>query len=470
MAQLNEEISGKPTLVYDPVDYVINEANELLRAGQQLIKAESYESGIDQLSDALALMVDNFGELDSRNGVFYLEYGKALLDQGDLLLHPPQKSPKAIGEKKGDLEGEQSEEKDPLPREDALTKSKPVDHVDNLNPPEAKTKEDGNSKIDWAAPDISGPAPEKLKDTSDPKNESNQTISVWEQTIAAKEGADSAAENRELAWQLFETARVIYANDEKMPDWEKSRKLGKVHLLLGEVALGGGNVNKGYEEFTASIKLFGKCLQISDPNIGRAQQLAGLCAVHQQELEAAQFHYTAAAENHNIHLEEILVKEGVMESKKPGEPESEDIEFVDMKYLVALKEKVGEQSDIYKKCFEIFGIVNDLIDRVEELMEEEAQKKKQVADVMKIIAEKMKSGEFLNRKPAKEDVPGKVNSVTSAPKVTEQMAFDLSQQPAGTEVKELGTFGGVTRKVKRAAPLGIRRKEEESVCKKIKTV
>lgn len=468
MAQLNKEISVKTALVYDPAAYVLNEANELLRTGQKLVKAKSYELGIDQLSDALALMVDNFGELDSRNGLFYLEYGKALLTQGDILastMSSPQQKQELTVVEKGDLEGEQSEEKDPLPGEDAMTKS--VDHVNNFNPLEAKTKDDGYNKKDQILPTNSVLPNTKLKDSTDLK--SNEVKANEDQTSAVKEGADSSADTRELAWQLFETARVIFVNDKNMQDRERFTQLGLVHHLLGEVALGGGSFEKGYQEFTTCIKLLGKSLQISDPKIGRAQQLAGLCAVHQQELQAAQFHYTAAAENHNMHLEEILIKEGVMEPKKPEVPESEDIEFVDRKYLEALKEKLGEQSDIYKKCSEIFGIVNDLIDRVEELMVEEEQKKQQVADVMKIIAEKMKSGEFLGCKPTKVNVPSTSNSLTSDPKVTEQTGFDVSQQPVTAKVQELGTFGGLARKVKRAAPLGIKREQEETVCKKIKT-
>merc|ERR1719193_1603906 len=192
----------------------------------------------------------------------------------------------------------------------------------------------------------------------------------------------------------FETARITVANDEKMEDNEKSLLLGEVHCLLGEVALGGGNFDRGYGEFSTSIKLLGKSLRLSDPKIGKVQQLAGLCAVQGRQLEAAQFHYTAAAENHNMHLEELLVAAGVMKARDPNEPESEDIEFVDRKYIDLLKEKVGEESEIFKKCFDVFGIVNDLIDRVEELMEEEEQKKAEVANVMKVLAEKMRSGEL----------------------------------------------------------------------------
>jgi len=468
MAQLKEETSeltsGKMAANLAQI-----EAHGLLLAGQKLVKEECYESGIDQLSDALALMVENFGELDSRTSIYYLEYGKALLAQGDVLtnmLSSPQENDQ---DKVG-----QSEEKEPLPSEEEKT-SKPEAPAQNISQSKTVGVHDIIQDLDkkdkllqgkeGAISVVNGTSGDTLQ--SDTKVCDPPTNPIPPNEDPSKVAADSAAENRELAWQLFETARITVANDEKMEDKEKSLLLGEVHCLLGEVALGGGNFDRGYGEFSTSIKLIGKALRLSDPKIGRVQQLAGLCAVQGRQLEAAQFHYTAAAENHNMHLEELLVAAGVMKAKNPNEPESEDIEFVDRKYLDLLKDKVGEESQIFKKCFDIFGIVNDLIDRVEELMEEEEQKKAEVANVMKVLAEKMKSGDF----PGLTALKGEAASTKAKdPVVTEQVGFDSSQQPESAEVKELGTFGGIRRKVKRVAPLGLKLENKDAVRKKARTL
>lgn len=469
MAQLKEETSVELTSG-KKANLAQIEAHGLLLAGQKLVKEECYESGIDQLSDALALMVKNFGELDSRTSVYYLEYGKALLAQGDVLMNMLSSPQENDQDKVG-----QSEEKEPLPTEEEKT-SKPEAPAQNISQSKTGDVHDIIEDLDkkdklllqgeaGAISVLNGTSGDTLQ--SDTKVCDPPTNPIPPTEDPSKVASDSAAENRELAWQLFETARITVANDEKMEDKEKSLLLGEVHCLLGEVALGGGNFDRGYGEFSTSIKLLGKALRLSDPKIGRVQQLAGLCAVQGRQLEAAQFHYTAAAENHNMHLEELLVVTGVMKAKDPNEPESEDIEFVDRKYLDLLKGKFGEESLIFKKCVDIFGIVNDLIDRVEELMEEEEQKKAEVANVMKVLAEKMKSGDF----PGLTAIKGEATSTKAKdPVVTEQVGFDSSQQPESSEVKELGTFGGIRRKVKRVAPLGLKLENKEAVRKKARTL
>jgi len=452
MALLNDEMSAKLTSV-NKVESVLKEASELLSSGKKLIKEEKYDEGIDQLSDALALAVETFGELDSKNSVYYIEYGKALLSQGDMLTNMVKQQ-----QLEGERVEEQSDEKEPLPVKSPIggengISDKPAMETSVAVPIQAVHCTEERSKAE------SGGATVAQSQTADSAVKDNNEEA--QSTEGKTTEADSAAENRELAWQLFETARVIIANDEQKDAKIKALQLGEIHNLLGEVALGGGNFDKGYEEFSTSIKLLGKSLQLSDPKIGRAQQLAGLCAVHGQQLEAAQFHYTAAAENHNMRLEELLIGAGAMEQKNPEEPESADIEFVERKYLDILKEKAGEESDLYKNCMEIFGIINDLIDRVEEMMEEEELKKAEVAKVMQVFAEKMKSGGIPGLETLKANGSTVVKSKADGPVVIEQCGFDSSNQPAGSEVKKLGTFGG---KVKRKS------KSVESVSKKIRTV
>jgi len=278
---------------------------------------------------------------------------------------------------------------------------------------------------------------------------------------------DRKAENLNLAWQLFDTARVIITNNKEMNAMEKSLQMGDVHHSLGEVALAEGNFDRGYEEFTKSVKLLGKSLKLSDPRIGRVQQLAGLCAVYEGYLEAAQFHYTAAAENYNIRLEELLVEAGVLKPKNPSDPESEDIEFIDRKYLDILKARVGEQSDVFKKCLNNFDIVNDLVGRVEEIVEEEEQNKSEIIKLMKLLELKMKNGEIPGVKSLNAKGDDVVECKNSGQVVTEQFRFDSSPKPVTGEVKNLGTFGG---KVRRLASLGKMQEVVGSPSKKVRTM
>jgi len=419
-------------------DAVLREAHEMLVSGRKLVK-EGCDSGISQLSDALALMVKNFGELDIKNRIYYIEYGKALLAQDDVLTNALKH-----------LEHELVEDKQESKEEGALEES--VKEVQNVN---SLTTQTGIDAVE------AGQLSKEPEQTNCKEGQSKE-----EETKKNGE-VDRKAENLKLAWQLFDTARVIITKNEEMDEKEKSLQMGDVHQSLGEVALAGGNFDRGYEEFTTSVKLIGKSLKLSDPRIGRLQQLAGFCAVYGGNLEAAQYHYTAAAENHNIRLQELLVGAGVLKPMNLDEPESEAIEFVDRKHLDILKAKVGEQSDLFKICLNNFDIVNDLIDRVEEINAEEEQSKSEVFKMMKLLELKMKNGEIPGMKSFNVKSNGAVECKSSGQVVTEQFGFDSSPKCVTGEVKNLGTFGG---KVKRLTSLGIGQEVVGSPSKKVRTI
>lgn len=231
-------------------------------------------------------------------------------------------------------------------------------------------------------------------------------------------------EERELAWELLESARVIMSKDPKADPV----KLAEIHTLLGDVSVEDGNFDRGYEEYTAAIKVYGKNVSLSDKRLAGAQQLAGICALYDQQLDAAMFHYTAAAECFNNRLTDLLVGEGIMEKK---EEESEDIEFVDETLIDKLKEKVGEDSEVYKECMELNGIVQNLIDRVNEV-DAQAAEDAQNPDMSKIVAE-------LSQKLA-EKVMSAANAESGAPAESGN-AFD-APTTNDEAVNSLGTFGG----------------------------
>jgi len=418
-------------------DAVIREAHEMLVSGRKLVK-EDNDSGISQLSDALALMVKNFGESDIKNSIYYIEYGKALLLQDDVLTNALKH-----------LEHELCEDEQELEEKGALEES--VKEVQNVSSSLVQAEIDADKVVELS---------NEQEQTDGKEGQSNEDTKTNGEV-------DRKAENLNLAWQLFDTARVIITNNKEMNAMEKSLQMGDVHHSLGEVALAEGNFDRGYEEFTKSVKLLGKSLKLSDPRIGRVQQLAGLCAVYEGYLEAAQFHYTAAAENYNIRLEELLVEAGVLKPKNPSDPESEDIEFIDRKYLDILKARVGEQSDVFKKCLNNFDIVNDLVGRVEEIVEEEEQNKSEIIKLMKLLELKMKNGEIPGVKSLNAKGDDVVECKNSGQVVTEQFRFDSSPKPVTGEVKNLGTFGG---KVRRLASLGKMQEVVGSPSKKVRTM
>lgn len=377
-------------------------AQNLLEEGKKIVEeGKEFDAGIDKISEALAMVVSGYSELAPQTAPFYMEYGKALLRQSkaeeDVFSRLESENVKPATT--ADVP-EETDEKEPL-------------EEDEKEPLEDEKQNDGATEENG---EMSDPV-EFPVSTPQVVNESESAETNPAPAEEAEGKGDDGAESqnmsdgRELAWQLFETARVVYANGE-FPN--KGVLLADVHQCLGDVAVEDNNFDRGYQEYTDSIKCLGPSVELSNPLIGKLQQLAGMCALYAQQNEAAIFHYTAAAENHNMQLEEHLVKAGVMEPKPADAPETEEIEFVDEEYLAKLKEKVGEESSDFKTCSTLFAIVNDLIDRVEEIqaLEDEAQLK--VQEMIKKLATQLGKGQG-----------GEVAGPTEpAPAIVEQNGFD----------------------------------------------
>jgi len=282
-----------------------------------------------------------------------------------------------------------------------------------------------------ASAPVPPPAPTSAKSS---KLEVVQEDAPPAKPAAADEEKDDLVEERELAWEMLESTRIILQKNAEL----NASKIADVHTLLGDVAMEDGNFDRAYEEYTQAIKLFGKSASktLADRRLASAHQLAGVCALYDQQMEAGQFHYTAAAECFNNILTEILVKEGIMER---AQEETEDIEFVDEENLKKLKEKVGAESTLYKEAMELSGIVDNLIERVNDIADqmEEDMKNPEMSKIVQELGQKLAS---------------QVASAMAGGGAQE--GFDKPSAPTGEvseeikKVNTLGTFGSTGTKRK----------------------
>lgn len=379
----------------------------LLRSGKNLVAAGEFEEGIDQLSLGLETMASRHGQMATECGPFYIEYAKALLRQA-------------------------KKEEGVLTKVEEMAKKQLAGGSESKEEPEEDEKE---------------PLPDTKSET--PK-EGEPTAEVTESKVDEGQGEEeeNMTEGKELAWQLFETARVIYAKSDAS---DKDLRLADIHQSLGDVAVEDGNFDRGYEEFTAALKLFGTTVKLSDARIGETQQLAGMCALYMDQNQAAQFHYTAAAESYNMRLEELLTAEGVLEPRAEEE-QGEDIEFVDKEVVEKLKTKLGETSAKYKDVAEAFSIMNDLIDRVEDLMAQQDEDQEKIQAIVAKLA-----GALGGAAAATGIAPGSAATGEPVPlepptsMVTEQNAFDAPTAGAN-QVNALGSFGKASEQIGFDAP------------------
>lgn len=339
---------------------------ELLEAGIALTDSEE---AIDVLSRALELIVAKEGELHPSTARFYHEYGRALVESSkadqDVFAKIESET------KKGD-----TDEKQEIPAEEAAKEASPK------NDEEATPAETEAAPSEPSAPTTDATATEAGSSKAEaPSNEEGGEAAT--SSTETKSTAEMV-EARELAWELLETARVVY---EKSGE-ERHLEIASVHCLLGDVSMEDGNFARAYQEYVKATQLFGKHAGVADRRLGSAHQLAGLCSLYDQQNEASIFHYTAAAEAFNNALTETLVKHEIME--RPAE-ETEDIEFVDEALIEKMKEKAGEESEAYKEVMELNGIVNNLIERIEEIQEqmENDAKNPQMQEILAKLGQKI---------------------------------------------------------------------------------
>jgi len=409
-------------------------AEGLFKDAKIAAEAKRWDKATEFFSLALELIVGDLGELHPDTCKFYLEYGKALLESS--------KADKDVFAKiaedhkqnnVGDKETTSEEQKKPESESPTVTSESPTEKSESV----------ASVTADSMPPrqELAASAP-----VQQPATAKSSKLEVVQEDEPAKPATDEEksdlVEERELAWEMLESTRIIL----KKNATENATKIADVHTLLGDVAMEDGNFDRAYEEYTEAIKLFGKSASktLADRRLASAHQLAGVCALYDQQMEAGQFHYTAAAECFNNILTEILVKEGIME--RP-EVETEDIEFVDEGNLKKLEEKVGAESALYKEAMELSGIVDNLIERVNDIADqmEEDMKNPEMSKIVQELGQKLAS------QVASAMAGGGAQEGFDKPSASSGRESDDTKQ-----VNSLGTFGssGTKRKADSAGVNG----------------
>jgi len=326
----------------------------LFLAAEELEKSGKPEA-LDTYSKALEAMVSVKGELHVDCVLFYDRYAKALLESSKL-----SGSVFALIEQQKGKEIKQAPVEAPVAASPTVTEN-------------AAATKDTSSDVNMEEEKSEVPC-YKVATENSPS----------EEKCEEKAGDKDMVGLRQLAWELFETARVILEKQEP----RDNLRLAGIHQNLGEVAMEDGNFDRAYKELLEAIIILGKVVTESDERLAGAHQVAGLCSLCNQQIEAAGFHYTAAAEGFNFKLTNILVQNAVLERPNVDAPE---IQFVKKDDLEKLKAKLGEEHADYVKAAELNAKINNLIGRVIDInyQEEEAAENPDIHSVVKDIAAKL---------------------------------------------------------------------------------
>ncbi|XP_048585968.1 nuclear autoantigenic sperm protein isoform X3 [Nematostella vectensis] len=335
------------------------EIAKLMGKGKRHFICSEILDAVKCLEEATKRLDKRYGKTnEDKCGEAYLWYGKALFElarmEGGVLGNALQD---AIDEK-GDQNGEESESTNGAPS-DKKTDEQEVDskeEKDELIGESSKSEEkpaDDKKASEEAAGDENK---DELMEGEEEEEEEEEEEGDDDED-KADEGADEASDKdeptyMELAWQVFELARLIF---EKRDSKEGKLLLAQCHLKLGEIQM-------EQEQFMPAIDDFLKCLDIQKEHLEEDNRLLaetayniGLSFSFQSMHDKAKKYYSQALEvlEKRMNCLQKSIDEADSKSKGKGKADDEDPTVKNRKELEELqdlfpeiKAKVDEASDL----------------------------------------------------------------------------------------------------------------------------
>lgn len=262
------------------------EASEHMSKGLAAYANQDFETAVMQLSQGVSLIEQIYGPMSILTADALFNYGRALLENG-------VKNMGLLGDKQVAKEDEKKEE-------DAVSENELEEEDD-----EDEQAPDMSRKIFSFEADI---------DLSDKDFENSD-----EAEISGDQAENSKAEDDfDLAWQSFESARVIYthhleqpsdvssssANPPPMPANVKKiqHKLGEVLLALGDLSLESENFQQAIADYQQAVKVKQQCLEPHDRRIAEAIYKLAVAYEYLPDRPQAKAHLISVTEVLEAHI------------------------------------------------------------------------------------------------------------------------------------------------------------------------
>uniref|UniRef100_A0A6J0SVA2 Nuclear autoantigenic sperm protein isoform X1 n=1 Tax=Pogona vitticeps TaxID=103695 RepID=A0A6J0SVA2_9SAUR len=163
-----------------------------------------------------------------------------------------------------------------------------------------------------------------------------------ESTVEEKESEEDEVGNLELAWDMFELAKVIYKRQDTK---EAQLHAAQAHLKLGEVSIESENYLQAIEEFHSCLALQQKYLEAHDRLLAETHYHLGLAYHYNNQYDEAVQQFSKSVEvidKRLVMLAERLKAKG--EGSIDDEKEIEELEEL----LPEIKEKIEDSKESQK--------------------------------------------------------------------------------------------------------------------------
>ncbi|KAJ9060448.1 hypothetical protein DSO57_1030810 [Entomophthora muscae] len=234
------------------------EASEFMSRGLTAYANQDFETAVSQLSQGVVLIEQIYGPMSVLTADALFNYGRALLENA-------VKNTDLLGEKNLSKDAEKPHE----------------DEEEGVSGSEEDEEEEEDEAPDMSKKIFSFQAEIDLSD-----NESEVSAEPEKQDNQAQEDKAEDEDDFALAWQSFDSARVIYMHHlDQQPDAPSSssnppptpenirkirHKLGEVLLALGDLSLESENFQQAIIDYQEAVQAKQQCLEPHDRRIAEA--------------------------------------------------------------------------------------------------------------------------------------------------------------------------------------------------------
>jgi len=317
----------------------IEHAQELMIEGKRDLLIHAIPDAVSNFSEACELMVKHKGETAIESAEAYLYYGRALLELSRVEAGVLGNALDGV-----DMESKTEFEED-SPVEDTETMT--IDEKSEIEAKVADALEANFETHDMVARAHSG-------DNSDEESEDEMMQREEEdksgEGIGSEEKMDTEVGNLELAWQMFELAKVIFSKAGNLTKECESL------TLLGEVSLENSNFKQAVEDLTTCLARRCAGMPADSRSIAETHYQLGVAQAHSGDYASAEKSLRAAISVLNARISNL---------KKMEVSENITKELSDLETLIyEIKERTSDHKEMqrgtYKEDKDFVPMYNDV--------------------------------------------------------------------------------------------------------------
>ncbi|KAF2074002.1 hypothetical protein CYY_004678 [Polysphondylium violaceum] len=288
---------------------LVEDAYSKEKVADMLSKDKDYSSACLLLAEALENLTGVYGQLSIKAAPLYVKYGNTLVlsyktEESDFM--------DILGSKLKNVADKEKNESSGSVNTDGAVQPVPDDASEEETPDQTKDKEQQDGEEEGEG---EGEGEGDDQEDKDKKQENEQI--------------EEDASPIEAAWEIFETARIIYEKE-----GNRESEISEIHICLGGLCIDSENIDNAIEEYTKALNIREGAKNKNYREISETYYYLGLAYQLQNNTKKAEHNYRLAID---ILTNLLNTKQKSLDSK-PSDPTEENKiidEIQDIKNVIA---------------------------------------------------------------------------------------------------------------------------------------